>query len=162
MVFSRKRAERPNLFADLKGKGIDEILDVPVAVMVPMVVMMWADQKRHEAETELIHAICSTSPIFLKPTHRQVDDWISAAEKVINDSGSSEEKACRRVKETLTKPLRQTAFAFAIQILFADEKVTEEEKGEADRIADWLDIDRTLAGEVTKVISILRHGRDVR
>ena len=162
MFFTRKQREPevpPNLFANLQGKGIQDTLDVPVATMVPMVAMMLADQK-HDSETELIHAICATSPIFLKPTHRQVDDWISEADRIIRESAESEEKACRRARDALTKPLRQTAYAFAVQVLFADEKVTAEEKTKAEQLADWLGVERPLAGEIIKVISILRHGRN--
>lgn len=162
MVFKRKRDERANLFADLKGLGIDEVQEIPVAVIVPMVVMMWADKKKHEAETDLIHAICNTSPIFLKPTHRQIETWITEAEKIVHEVGSNDEKACQRVKIALSEPLRQTAFAFAVQVLFADEKVTSEEKDKAEQLAGWLDVDRSLAADIIKVVSILRHGRDVR
>ncbi len=162
MEFKRSRSDRTSLFADLKGKGIDDTLDLPVAMLVPMVVMMWADQKKHDAETELIHAICNTSPIFLKPTHRQVDEWITAADKVLHESGGDNEKACVRAKQALTKPLQQTSYAFAVQMLFADEKVTSEEKDRAEQMAKWLDVDRDLAGDIVRVVSILRHSRDVR
>ena len=160
MFFKRKRDERINLFANLKAKGIQDKLEVPVAIMVPMVAMMWADKHKDDAETELIHSICASSPIFLKPTHRDIDDWITEADRIIHETPGGDEKACRRAKDALTKPLRQTAYAFAIKILFADEKVTAEEKAKAEHLAEWLDVDRPLAGEIIKVISILRHGRD--
>jgi hypothetical protein len=162
MAFTRKRGERPGLFSDLKGKGIEDILEVPVAVMVPMVAMMWADQEKNEAETDLIHAICESSPIFLKPTNRQVEDWITEAEKIIREAGGGDEKACRRAKDALTEPLRQTAFAFAVKVLFADEKVTAEEKLKGEELAEWLGIERSLSREIIKVVSILCHGRDAR
>jgi hypothetical protein len=162
MAFNRKRGEPSDLFAGLKGKGIEAVLDVPVAVMVPMVAMLWADQEKQEAETELIHAICRFSPIFLKPSARQIDDWISAAEALVNDKQIGHEAACRRAKDALTIPLRQTAYAFAMQVLFADEMVVVEERKEAAEMAEWLGVERALAGEIIKVVSIQRHSRDAR
>ena len=161
MLFWPKKKKAKALFeAGLKAKGIDDRLDVPVAIMIPMVSMMWADKTCHLAELDCIHAICTSSPIFLRPSRSHIDGWIAEAEKFIREYCGNDETACRRANEVLTKPLRETAYAFAVKVLFADEKVTETEKLRANQLADWLQVDHSLASDIVKVISILRHGRD--
>lgn len=162
MVGFRKRPPAVGLFDDLKGKGIEQTLDVPVAIMVPMVAMMWADEQKHEAETAIIHDLCNSSPVFLKPDRSQINEWIDAAEAILQAKDMGEEKACKLARQSLTTPLCETAFAFAILVLFADEKVKPEEKSKAEDLAGWLGIKHDIAREIIKVVSILRHGRDAR
>ena len=155
----RRRKPKP-IFADgLKGKGLTNRLDVPVAVMIPMVSMMYADNSQHRTEMECIQALCAESPIFQKPSRKDINAWMVEARKYIRDEGG-DEKACKDAKGVLSKSLRETTYAFAVKVLFADEKVKQAEKDRAESMASWLDVDRDLASDIVRVISILRHGRD--
>ncbi len=155
----KKKAKKALFDSNLKGKGLHDKIDVPVAMMVPMVAMMMADTHRHEAEIECIHSICTSSPIFLNPSRRHIDSWIADAQQFIRDEGG-DEKAIRSARSVLTGPLTQTAFAFSVKVLFADEKVKPTEKVKAEQLSNWLELDNALAGDIIKVISILRHGRE--
>ncbi len=156
----RKTKKAKALFeTGLLGKGIQDRLDVPVAVMVPMVSMMMADEHQHDAELECIYTICTASPIFLNPSRRHISGWMGDAQKFIRDEGG-DEKACRAAKNALSVPLRETAFAFAVKVLFADEKVKPAERSRAEQLATWLDIESEVGNKIISVISILRHGRD--
>lgn len=155
----RRRKPKPIFAAGLQGKGLSNRLDVPVAVMIPMVSMMYADKSQHRTELECIQTICAESPIFQRPSRRDINAWMVEARKHIREEGG-DEKACREAKLVLTKPLRETTYAFAVKVLFADEKVKDAEKDRAENMAGWLDVDRDLASDIVRVISILRHGRD--
>jgi uncharacterized tellurite resistance protein B-like protein len=160
MGFSRTRKAMEDLFKGLQGKGLSDKLDVPSAVMLPMVAMMWADDEKHQAESRLIHVICDLSPIFANYTRPQIDDLVDRSEAIFHDKKA--EAACRLAAGALSYPLRQTAYAFAVQVLFADEKVVGAEQERASKLAEWLELEPQLARDIVKVISILRHDRDAR
>lgn len=161
MVFRRKKpAEKQGLFDGLKGKGMSERFDVPLAVMIPMVAMMWADEKKDETEGRTIYALCEASPIYANHSRSDVGKLIEQADGYRLELG--DKGACTKAAEALSEPLRQTAFAFAMQVLFADGKVADTEKAETEKMAAWLGLEGSLPREILKVVSILNHDRDTR
>lgn len=159
----RSKAERAitgmQIFAGLKGKGLLDRFEVPTAIMVVMVAMMWADKEKEIVEERQIRSICDTSPIFDKLSTTQIDKLIAESEAIVQ--GLGDEAACRKAATSLSPELRLTAFAFAAMVLFADGKVVDLEMAETAKLSGWLKLDSKTVTEIVRVISILRHERDL-
>jgi len=159
-LFGKKKPAPSGLvWSGRKGKGVNPELDVPVAVILPMVIMMRADTKSDPSEIQLIHMICQTSPIFMKPSRERVSAWIREAEKTIDDNhGGNPQAACREAKSRLSAGLCETAFGFALLVSYADENIDAKERSMADNLVDWLGVEKEKAKRIHEVVDILRHG----
>lgn len=143
------------LFRGLRGKGTDEALDGPAAVMIPLVAAMLADGRVAPDEVNEIHSICAASPIFERNSRFENEYLIEHATRVIEDLGA--EQACRRAHAALSPNLRETAFVHAVRVIFSDGHVGGLERQVIDQMTGWLEIDPQRARMMVEVVSIMRH-----
>ena len=144
-----------NLFAGLRGRGIDESLDIPTAVMIPIVAAMLADGRVDDQELLQIASACSSSPIFDRNSSAENDFLVARAMKLIEDHGLG--GACARARQFLSPALRETAFAQAVRVIFSDGHVGMLEREVVEEMINWLEIDRDRARMMVEVVSVLQH-----
>jgi len=146
---------RVSLFRGLRGKGADEVLDVPASLMIPLVVAMLADGRVAADEMAEIHAICAASPIFERNSRFENEYLIDRAMRLIEGRGM--EQACLAAKAILSPNLRETAFVHAVRVIFSDGHVGRLEEDVIDRMIGWLEIAPERARMMVEVVSIMRH-----
>lgn len=128
-----------------KPPAVDYPLDLKTAMLVPMVIMMWADAHEHETETSSIHAVCNLSPLFNKPAdpkarREEIDRWIKEAYHYVRERCRDEGLACANAAKVMGPDLLKTAYTFATLVSYADGSVREEEKRKAAQIVRWLGV----------------------
>lgn len=142
------------LFSGLRGKGADS-LDPSTAVMVPMVAAMLADGSIDDDEVRQIRSICVWSPIYARNSMEQDTDIIKRAIRLVEREGA--EAMCKQAAGLLSPALRETAFVFAVRMVFADEQVTQSEERLIENLASWLGIDAARARGFVETISVMQH-----
>jgi tellurite resistance protein len=146
------------LFAGLLGRGGDEALDIPTAVMVPIVGAMLADGLVEEEELFQIDAVCAFSPIFDRNASYENELLIIRATRLIEDHGL--EKMCLRAAAILSPALRETAFVYAVKVIFSDGRYGPVEQAVIGQIRNWLQIGPDRARAFIEVISVMRRNAD--
>ena len=145
------------LFSGLRGKGA-EALNLHTAMMVPIVAAMLADGEIDDNEVSQIRSICAWSPIYARNTRDQDTDIILRAIKMVQDDGS--ESMCRKAAELLSPALRETAFVFAVRMVFADDHVGSSEERLIEQLAEWLSLDASRARSFVETVSVMQHTVD--
>lgn len=145
------------LFSGLRGTS-REALDVSTAVMVPIVAAALADGSIEDSEINQVRSICAQSPIYARNTRDQDTDIIVRAVKLVESEGR--EIMCRRAAEVLSPALRDTAFVFAVRMVFADGHVGSAEEILIDELTEWLSIESARARSFVETVAIMQHTAD--
>lgn len=148
------------LFSGLKSGGADGSMDLQTAVMVPIVVMAFVDGELADEEFLQIQSICAWSPIFSSNSQDKDHEVAMAAIRVVTDMG--DEAACRKAKESMQVPLRETAFAFATRVAFVDGLLAQKEREALEKMIEWLSIAPERAKMIVDTVSIMQHPADVK
>ncbi|WGM39524.1 tellurite resistance TerB family protein [Caulobacter sp. NIBR1757] len=146
-----------DLLAKLRGRG-DDLNDVPTAVMTPIVAAMLADGRVDENEVLHVEAICATSPVFERNSGLQNERLILHVTRMIEDKGA--EAMCRKAAQVLSPPLRETAFMYAVRVVFSDGYIGETEQGIIENLTGWLSISEERATAMIDVATIMQNGVD--
>lgn len=142
------------LFSGLRGKGA-EALDIQTAVMVPVVAAMLADGEIDDKEVGQIRSICAWSPIYARNSQDRDTEIILSAIKRVQADGA--EVVCRQAADLLSPALRETAFVFAVRMVFADDHVGRSEELLIERLAGWLLLDSARARSFVETVSVMQH-----
>jgi len=114
-----------------------------------MVLVSAADASMSDKELRTIGNIVSTFPVF---TGMDQDRLIKAAEEcgaiMAEDQGL--ETVLGLVKDSLPEKLRETAYAFAVEVATADDRLGQEELRVLELIRARLSIDRLAAGAIER------------
>jgi len=148
-------AARPTVFAGLKGRGADNILTVEAAAMIPMVAAMLADGRVEDEEFAQIEHICAFSPLWDRNSQTENAAAIVRTIKLIEDHGIP--ATCQRAAALLSEPLRETAFAFAVRVVFSDGYVGQLERDVVEQMIPWLGLSPDRARMIIEVVSIMNH-----
>jgi len=148
----------PGILAQLFGRGREDELDLSTAVMLPIVGAMLADGIVEEEELFQIDAVCAFSPIFERNTSYENELLILRATKLVEDHGLA--TMCERAAALLSPALRETAFAYAVKVIFSDGRYGEVEQAVIRDIRKALDVSEARAAMVIDVISVMRRGAD--
>ncbi len=143
------------LFSGLFGQGADTSLDVSTAVMVPMIAAMLADGDIADEEIRQIRSICVWSPIYAHNTGDQDTEIINRAYRLVKDVGA--EAMCTKARETLSPALRETAFIFAVRLVFSDEHLGSAERTFIERLVGWLGVTEERSRMLVEAVSIMQH-----
>jgi hypothetical protein len=170
MAFGRRKdpEKLSAILDDIKKRGEFERFEVPLAMMVIMTAMMWADNKKDDAEDAQINSLHRLSPVFASMTDAQFQKVREDAEALVHRLDdrparfADQEAVCRKAAASLSKELRQTAFGFALMILFADQQIAAEETVAAEALEKWLGIERNVALRIIDVVMILKRRRDTQ
>ena len=119
------------------------------ALIYVMVLVSAADASMSDKELRTIGNIVSTFPVF---TGMDQDRLIKAAEEcgaiMAEDQGL--ETVLGLVKDSLPEKLRETAYAFAVEVATADDRLGQEELRVLELIRARLSIDRLAAGAIER------------
>lgn len=151
----RDRGRPARILADLLGRRSDTTLDIPTAVMIPLVGAMLADGRVEEEELFEIDAICAFSPLFERNSSYENELLIIRATHLIEHQGL--EKMCEAAAAILSPALRETAFVYAVKVIFSDGQYGETEQAVLHQMRDWLQIAPQRAETMIDVISVMRH-----
>lgn len=143
------------LFSGLMGKGVDGPLDAGAAVMIPMVAGMLADGSIDDDEIRQIRSICVWSPIYARNSVDRDTEIILKAIRLVEDIGPA--SACEKAREALSPALRETAFIFAVRMVFSDGHVGQKEEKVIENLAVWLSLDAARARMLVEAVSIMQH-----
>lgn len=143
------------LFSGLMGKGTAGPLDAGSGVMIPIVAGMLADGSIDDDEIRQIRSICAWSPIYARNSVDRDTEIILKAIQLVEDIGA--EAACERAREALSPALRETAFIFAVRMVFSDGHVGSKEEKVIESLAGWLALDPARARMLVEAVSIMQH-----
>jgi len=155
---SRSRGARrltAGFLAQLFGRDHHAELDLPMAVMIPIVSAMLADGVVEEEELFQIDAVCAFSPIFERNTSYENELLILRATRLIEDHGFA--KMCEHAAAVLSPALRETTFAYAVKVIFSDGRYGEVEQAVLRDIRDALRIAPERAEVIIDVIAVMRR-----
>lgn len=144
------------LFDSFRAKAAPQF-DTQRAVMTIVISALAADGEVDDEEVARMRSMCARSPIFAKNSKQEDDRVIDFALAAVRQMGSD---AIVRASEALTPPLRETAFAFAVEIVMADGHVGRQEEAFIDQLAKLLEIDEGLARAVIGVTAVRSRGED--
>jgi tellurite resistance protein len=110
------------------------------ALLKIMVVMSAADGRLRDHELNLIADLARNMPVFRSVT---ADDLVTAtaAAKGLLGASNGIEGLIQQAASVLTRPLRETAYALAVEIAASDLKASDEELRLLEMLRDTLDID---------------------
>ncbi len=141
-------------FLDRLRQVGEPTFDKQRAVMTVIAAAIMADGEVSDDEVIRLRAMCSLSPIFSHNSGDQDTEVIKFAVSVNSQSG---ERALGMAAAALSPTLRQTAFAFACDMLLADGVVNEQEKQFIAGIAKTLDIAEATADAVIQTTLIRNY-----
>jgi len=110
-----------------------------------------ADGNVSPQEIRRIRAMCSLSPIFADNSSEQDDQVIRFASNAVIQMGSD---AIRLAVQALTPELRETAFAFACDMILADGIVGDEETNFLSSLAEDLGISDDIGNTIVQTTLI--------
>ena len=132
-------------------------LNPHAALIYVMVVVSAADASMSDAELHVIGDLARLLPAF---RGFQEDKIIPVAREcaAILQEREGLEAVIGLVKEALPQPLRETAYALALEVALAEAPVYPEENRVLQRLRTSLEIDRLTAAALEKA-AITRHAR---
>ncbi len=142
-----------NFFSGLKKA--DPTFNVQRAVMTIVIAAIKADGEIADEEIGRLRSMCARSPIFSSNTKEEDNVLIGFADNV---TSQLKEEAIRKAAAALKPELRETAFAFACEIVLADGMVGEAEEAFISKLAEALEISESVGESIVKVTMIRLRG----
>lgn len=140
-------------FFDSLKSQVAPTFDVQKAIMTVVVSAVKSDGDVSDEEIGRIRSMCLRSPIFAANSKEEDDAVIRFADNVTKQLGFG---AVERAAAALNPQLRETAFAFACDIVLADGIVGEEEDTFLSHLATTLGISNAV-GELLVNATIIRN-----
>jgi tellurite resistance protein len=128
------------------------------ALIYVMVVVSAADGRMEDNELRMIGDIVRTFPIFRGFNEENLISVAQQCTRVLNTNGNGLQSVLTLAREALPERLRETAFACAVEVAAADDKINREEARVLELIRDGLHIDRLLAAAIERAAQA-RHAR---
>lgn len=144
------------LFDSFRAKS-EPGFDTQRAVMTIVISALLADGEADDEEVARMRSMCARSPLFSDNTREEDDRVIDFALRTMRQMG---QEAVPKAAAALPPPLRETAFAFAVEIVMADGTVGPGEEAFIDRLAGLLGIEAGVAQAVIAVTAIRARGED--
>ena len=114
-----------------------------------MVIVSAADGRMTDAELKTIGEIVHKFPIF---NNFSADRLVAVAEEcgaILPEEGGLD-AVLGLIKESIPEKLRETAYAVAVEVAVADEKLEQEELRLLELLRDALSIERLYAGAIER------------
>ncbi|MGB7718485.1 MAG: tellurite resistance TerB family protein, partial [Bryobacteraceae bacterium] len=131
-------------FGGLKGVA-EPTFNVQKAIMTIVIAAIKADGEVSEDEIRRLRSMCARSPIFASNSKEEDDVVINFADNVTTQL---KEDAVAKAAATLKPELRETAFAFACEMVLADGIVGEAEDAFISMLAEKLGISEEIGSAV--------------
>ena len=125
-------------------------MTVPDAVMTFAMSAATADGRLRPSELTRLRLMTHVSPLFSGVA--DVDGYLDSLATELGREGLDEMMA--RAASSLDESYRQTAYAWAVDLAMADQKVLESERTFLEKARAVLGVDRRLAGKIRAVAAI--------
>ncbi|MCF7976316.1 MAG: tellurite resistance TerB family protein [Phycisphaerae bacterium] len=142
------------LFDGLKSKTTPTF-DPQKAIMTIVIAAIKVDGNVSSEEVGYLRSMCARSPIFANNSKDEDDSVIDFALNVTDQLGM---EAVQQAAGSLTEELRETAFAFATEMVLADGIVGDKEESFITELAEMLGVNRDLAHAIIEVTLIRGRG----
>ena len=127
------------------------------AIMTIVIAAIKADGSVSEEEVGRLRSMCVRSPIFSTNSKDQDEAVIDFALNVSDQLGM---EAVKKAALVLTPDLKETAFAFAVEMILADGMVGDKEEAFISQLAGMLDVSEELGKAVILVTMIRARGEE--
>lgn len=131
-------------------------LSISTAAMIPCIVAIMADGSVEDDEIRQLRSICAHSPLYARNSVDEDTAIIGKACQLVADSDN--EEICRRAAEVLGPGLSETAFCFAVRLIFSDGYVGTRETALLEAMVDWLGITVDAAQALFRATDIFYRG----
>lgn len=143
------------LFDKLRSNA-DMQFDDQQAVMAIVIAAIAADGDVEDDEVHRMRLMCSLSPLFARNTREQDDRVIDHCVRAFKQTNWDTDAVASKAASSLSSSLRETAFAFAADMMLADGMVTSSEESFLLGLADKLSIPSDVVESIVNV-SIIRN-----
>jgi uncharacterized tellurite resistance protein B-like protein len=142
------------LFDGFKSK-VQPTFNTQKAIMTIVIAAIKADGNVSDEEVVRLRSMCARSPIFASNSREEDDAVIDFALNVSDQLGQG---AISQAAQALKPALRETAFAFATEMILADGMVGSKEEDFISKLADSLGVTEE-TGKAIIMVTLIR-GRD--
>lgn len=142
------------LFDGFKSK-IEPAFDPQKAVMTIVVSSVMADGDASDEEISRLRSMCARSPIFASNSKEQDNAVIDFACNLCSQLGK---EAISKAALALSKDLKETAFAYAIEVVLSDGIVGEDEEEFITTLSEKLSISKDVAQAIILTTIIRARG----
>ena len=143
-------------FSGLKGT-IEPVFNPQKAIMTIVIAAVKADGEVSGEEIGRLRSMCARSPVFVSNSKEEDDAVISFADNVTTQLKAD---AIVKAAAALKQDLRETAFAFACEVILADGVVGEDEDTFISMLAEKLEIAEEIGRAVVTATIIRMRGLD--
>lgn len=119
------------------------------ALIYTMVMVSAAEGRMSDAELEVMTRIVRSLPVFRDFDHSRINALGAACAELLKREDGLD-VALGMIKAALPKPLRETAYALALEVIAADERVSQDELRLLEMIRDRLKIERLVAAGIER------------
>lgn len=152
----RKTPKPDELFANSESETVSLTLDVDIAFLTILLMANAADGEIAEEEKEALAATLKRMHIFKSRSTKQTQQLINESVAVFKEHNSCDIFAA--AKKALPPPLRETALAAAVDLVFADGVVTDEEGDFLGAMWKALGISDATGKKIIDVMAIFHRG----
>ncbi len=138
-------------------KTTEPTFNVQKAVMTVVVAAVKADGDVSEDEIVRLRSMCARSPLFASNSKEEDDALIGFADNVTSQLKAD---AIAKAAAALKPELRETAFAFACEVILADGIVGEAEDNFMSMLAEKLQISEEVGNAIVKTTVIRMRGAE--
>jgi tellurite resistance protein len=138
------------LFDGFRGPT-EKKLSADEAIMTVVLGAIMADGEVDDDEVTRLKAMCVLSPIYARNTSERDRNIVQRALNQVSQDG---EQAMRRAAAALSPALRETAFAFACDMVLADGVLAPSEERFVEQLAETLELAPALARAIVQVTLI--------
>ncbi len=125
------------------------MIDQTAALIYTMVLMSAADNDMTDAELAMIGEIVRHLPVFAEFDNEKLPETASVcADLLAGENGL--EHTLDVIRDTLSEPLRETAYALACDVVAADASATQEELRLLELLRHRLGIERLVAAGIER------------
>jgi uncharacterized tellurite resistance protein B-like protein len=142
------------LFDGFKAK-VQPTFNTQKAIMTIVIAAINADGNVSDEEVSRLRSMCARSPIFASNTKDEDDSVIDFALTVSDQLGAN---AIEQAAQSLKPELKETAFAFATEMVLADGMVGPKEEAFISQLAEALGVSEETGRAVIMVTMIRGRG----
>jgi hypothetical protein len=123
------------------------------ALVYTMVVVAESDQEIADAEIKIIGDLVNHLPIFRGLDRKAVTRMATACSKLLGQSGGAD-KIFGMIRQALSLPLRETAYALACDVIAADNRLNRNEMRILEQVRSQLEVDPVMARAIEQVAEV--------
>jgi uncharacterized membrane protein YebE (DUF533 family) len=123
------------------------------ALVYTMVVAAESDHEIAEAEIKIIGDLVNHLPIFRGLDRAAMTRMATACSKLLGQSGGAD-KVFELIRQALTPPLRDTAYALACDVIAVDSRLNRNEMRILEQVRIELEVDPVMARAIEQVAEV--------